>query len=187
MWPTAMRSLGVDRSGRIPADEQAEPGRAVARLTDLGWGNQLRELFASAAPDGEVPVALRRAVIDVLEAWDFGSEGGPDAIVGIESASRPLLARHLAAGLARYTGWPEVGRFVLAAGAQPARSGVNSAHRLAAVAARLRLDDPSGVPGRRVLLLDDRTDTGWTLAVAASQLRLAGAEAVFPLVLAAAS
>jgi ATP-dependent DNA helicase RecQ len=187
MWPTAMPSLGVERSGRIPAGQQAEPGRAVARLTDLGWGNQLRELFAPGVPDGEVPVALRRAVVEVLEAWEFGADGGPDVIVGIDSASRPQLVRHLASGLARYTGWPEVGRFVVADGAPPAPSGVNSAHRLAAVIARLRLEDTSGVPGKRVLLLDDRTDTGWTLAVAASQLRLAGAEAVFPLVLAAAT
>ncbi len=187
MWPTAMRSLGVERSGRIPADELAEPGRAVARLTDLGWGNQLRELFAPGVPDGEVPVALRRAVVEVLDAWDFGPTGGPEVIVGIDSASRPLLVRHLAAGLARYTGWPEVGRFVVTDGARPASGGVNSAHRLAAVLDRIRLDDTSGVLGKRVLLLDDRTDTGWTLAVAASQLRLAGALAVFPLVLASAT
>jgi ATP-dependent DNA helicase RecQ len=38
-----------------------------------------------------------------------------------------------------------------------------------------------------VLLVDDRTVTGWTLAVAARQLRLAGAVTVLPLVLAADS
>jgi len=31
MWPSAMASLGVDVKGRIAADEQAQPGRAVAR------------------------------------------------------------------------------------------------------------------------------------------------------------
>jgi ATP-dependent DNA helicase RecQ len=185
MWPIGMPALGVDRSGRIPAGEQAEPGRAVARLTDLGWGNRLRELFGPGVVDGEVPVALRRALVEVLDTWAFGAGGGPDAIVGIDSASRPLLVRHLSSGLARYTGWPEVARFVVTNGAPPATAGVNSAHRLAAVSARVRLDDATGVAGRRVLLLDDRTDTGWTLAVAASQLRRAGAEAVFPLVLAA--
>jgi len=185
MWPTAMSSLGVDLSGRIPVEEQAGPGRAVARLTDLGWGNQLRDLFAPGTPDGEVPVSLRHALVDVLAAWEFGPAGGPDSIVAIGSATRPLLVRHLAAGLSRYTGWPEVARFVVADDAPPARSGVNSAHRLANVLARLRLDNRSDVTGRRVLLLDDRTDTGWTLAVAARQLILAGADAVYPLVLAA--
>jgi len=187
MWPTAMASLGVDVTGRIPADQQAWPGRAVARLTDLGWGSQLRELFGPRAPDGEVPVGLRRAVVEVLDTWEFDSDGGPDAVVGIDSITRPLLVRHLAAGLARYTGWPEVGRFVVAADAPSPHRGVNSAHRLADVSGRLRLEEPAGVSGRRVLLVDDRTETGWTLAVAASQLRLAGAEAVFPLVLATAT
>jgi ATP-dependent DNA helicase RecQ len=34
-----------------------------------------------------------------------------------------------------------------------------------------------------VLLVDDRTDSGWTLTVGARLLRLAGAEAVLPFVL----
>ena len=38
--------------------------------------------------------------------------------------------------------------------------------------------------GGPVLLVDDFTDTGWTLAVAARLLRRAGAEGVLPLVLA---
>ena len=188
VWPTAMPSLGVDLSGRIPPEEQAEQGRAVGRLTDLGWGNQLRDLFAPGVEDGELPVPLRHGLVQVLESWDFEAEGGPDAIVGVDSRTRPLLVRHLASGLSRYTGWPEVARLVAAAGASPPRGGgVNSAHRLAAVFGRLTLDPPGGVAGRRVLLLDDRTDSGWTLAVAARQLRLAGADAVFPLVLAATS
>ncbi|MGI8702558.1 MAG: RecQ family ATP-dependent DNA helicase [Nocardioidaceae bacterium] len=185
MWPSAMTSLGIDLRGKIALSEQAEPGRAVARLTDLGWGSLLRELFAAGTPDGELPNPLRSAVVQVLDSWDFGSGGGPDAIVGIDSSARPALLRHLSAGLSRYTGWSEVGRFVVPPGAPPALGGVNSAHRLANVLQRLTLAESAGVGGRRVLLLDDRADSGWTLAVAARQLRLAGAAAVFPLVLAA--
>ena len=48
---------------------------------------------------------------------------------------------------------------------------------------RYRLSDPGAVSGRRVLLVDDLTDTGWTLAVTARQLRRAGASAVYPFVL----
>ncbi len=187
MWPTAMSSLGIDLSGRIPQTEQPEPGRAIGRLTDLGWGGRLRELFAPGVADGELPHPLRHALVEVLGAWDYGPDGGPDAIVGIGSSARPLLVGHLAAGLSRYTGWPEVGRVVIADGSPPARDRVNSAHRLANVLERLRLDAPEGLGGRRVLLVDDRTDSGWTLAVAARELRLAGATAVFPLVLASAT
>ena len=39
------------------------------------------------------------------------------------------------------------------------------------------------VPGKQVLLVDDRLDSGWTLAVAARELRLAGAAEVLPFVL----
>ncbi len=67
----------------------------------------------------------------------------------------------------------------------PSPHDVNSAQRLRAVARRHRLDDPAAVAGRRVLLVDDRTDTGWTLAVCAQALRQAGATAAYPLVLAA--
>ena len=39
LWPTSMKSLGVDLSGKIAAAEAAATGRAIARLTDIGWGN----------------------------------------------------------------------------------------------------------------------------------------------------
>ena len=39
MWPTGMKDLGVSgASGKIAAELLAGPGRAVGRLTDIGWG-----------------------------------------------------------------------------------------------------------------------------------------------------
>jgi ATP-dependent DNA helicase RecQ len=49
MWPTGMRELGVEVSGKIDPGLSAEPGRAIGRLTDLGWGPRLRALLS---PDG---------------------------------------------------------------------------------------------------------------------------------------
>jgi ATP-dependent DNA helicase RecQ len=64
---------------------------------------------------------------------------------------------------------------------------VNSARRLADVVRRLRLDLPpaarDGLPGRSVLLVDDRVDSGWTVTVAARLLRQAGAGEVHPFTL----
>jgi ATP-dependent DNA helicase RecQ len=182
-WPTAMATLGVDLRGNIPAGERAEPGRAVARVTDLGWGDALRALFRDDNPDGEVPVPLRHAVVQVLDAWPF--EDRPDAIVHVESVRRAKLVAHLADGLARYTGLPLVAQLRIAGDVPPDAGSANSAQRLRAVTARYALDDPAAVAGRSVLLVDDRTGTGWTLAVAARMLRQAGARAVYPLVLAA--
>jgi ATP-dependent DNA helicase RecQ len=45
----------------------------------------------------------------------------------------------------------------------------------------------AAVDGRDVLLVDDYTDTGWTLTVIARLLREAGASGVFPFVLGIAS
>ena len=42
MWPTGMKALGVEAAGKIPAELIAEPGRVLGRLTDIGWGSQLR-------------------------------------------------------------------------------------------------------------------------------------------------
>ncbi len=182
MWPGGMASLRVSLSGRIPAGEQAGSGRAVARFTDLGWGGQLRELFREDTPDGELPVPLRRALVDVVDGWDF--EERPDGIVAIDSVSRPTLVRHLAKGLTGYLNLPLLTTFSVVGNALPRQGAANSAQRLRVVADRYVLGDPEAVSGRRVLLLDDRSGTGWTLAVTSRILRRAGAAEVHPLVLA---
>jgi ATP-dependent DNA helicase RecQ len=182
-WPSSMATLGVELRGAIPAAERAEPGRAVARLTDLGWGDTLRTLFRDDTPDGEVPVPLRHAVVRVLDAWPF--EDRPDAVVHVESLRRPTLVTHLSEGLARYTRLPVVARLRIVSSVPPGAGSSNSAQRLRVVSSRYALDDPDAVAGRSVLLVDDRTDTGWTMTVCARLLRQAGARAVHPLVLAA--
>ena len=183
-WPTGMTSLGVELTGRIAADQQAEVGRAVGRLDALGWGGALRDLF-TADSDGPVPPALRSAVLEVLDAW------GPqvDGVVVVRSATRPQLVEHLGAGIARHLSVPLVGAIAPVAGTESGRHDVNSAQRLAGVHRRLGLDlstaAAAGLAGRAVLLVDDRSDSGWTLTVSARMLRQAGAGAVYPFVLAA--
>jgi len=78
------------------------------------------------------------------------------------------------------------------AGPGPAGPGLrsNSAQRLRAVWGTIAVPGQvaaaiSTLPGP-VLLVDDLVDTGWTLTVAAMQLRAAGAVGVLPVVLAAA-
>src|SRR5580698_1564301 len=71
MWPTGMRELGVEVSGKIDPELSAEPGRAIGRLTDLGWGPRLRALLAS---DGSAAggASVHRPVPD-----DASSTGRP--------------------------------------------------------------------------------------------------------------
>ena len=71
MWPTGLKALGLDVAGKIPATLTAEPGRAIGRLTDIGWGGMLRALLAEGAPDEPVTEPVVAAVIKVLAAWDW--------------------------------------------------------------------------------------------------------------------
>src|SRR5690606_14963906 len=177
-WPTGMAALGVSLSGRLAADEQYEPGRALARLDGLGWSQPLRDLFAG--PDGDLPVPLRAPLARLLQEW----RPEVDAIVAIDSATRPQMLRHLTSGVAQLLGAPVLGALRPDPDRAPGPHDVNSAQRLASVVARLRLPEGLAVEGRRVLLVDDRTDSGWTLTHAARLLRQSGATAVLPLVLA---
>jgi ATP-dependent DNA helicase RecQ len=191
MWPSGMSELGVPVSGRIPAGAQARPGRAVAALTDLGWGPRLRELLAG---DGPVPADLVDAVVKVLAAWDW--EERPAAVVTLPSRSRPELVASLGEQIAAIGQLPYAGALEYAPG-RPAAAGDggrgdggqhNSAQRLAAVwpAMRVPEDVAAAVAGLAgpVLVVDDRMETGWTMTVAAKLVRDAGAPAVLPFVLA---
>jgi ATP-dependent DNA helicase RecQ len=181
MWPTALANLGVDLRGKI-GDGAAE-GRAVARLTDLGHGQALRELFRPGTPDGSVPVPLVNAVIEVLGDW----RPRVDGIVVVESATRPTLTADLADGLSRFLRVPVLARWAIVdPSVEPGRGAVNSAQRVAAVGRRFRLEapDPDALAGRSVLLVDDLVVTGWTMTLAARAVRAAGAEQVLPLALA---
>jgi ATP-dependent DNA helicase RecQ len=180
MWPTGLDRLGVDLRGKVA--EQALEGRAVARLTDLGYGQALRELFREGTPDGPVPVPLVQAVIEVLGDW----RPEIDAVVEVESASRPELVGSLADGLSRYLQVPLLGRWaVLDPDVPPGRGQANSAQRVAAVSRRSGLAvEPGALEGRRVLLVDDLLDTGWSTTLAARAVLRAGAASVQPLVLA---
>jgi ATP-dependent DNA helicase RecQ len=182
MWPTALANLGLDLKGKIAAG--AEPGRTVARLTDLGHGQALRALFREDTPDGPVPPGLAQAVMDVMKDWSSEWTSRPDAIVVVESATRPTLVRDLAEGLSRVMQVPVVGTWSIRDPSVPPRAGQsNSAQRVAAVRRRGGLD-AEVPPGATVLLVDDQVASGWTLTVAATAIRAAGASAVLPLALA---
>ena len=192
MWPTGMSELGIDLSGRIPPAVQAQPGRVVARLTDLGWGARLRAVLAPSDPDGPVPADLVDAVVKVLAAWDWAER--PAAVVALPSRSRPELVASLASQIAAIGRLPHVGTLDYAAerpaGEPRPRDGVqhNSAQRLRAVWQELILPEPvakaAAAAGGPVLLVDDRIESGWTMTVAAKLLRDAGVPAVLPLALA---
>jgi ATP-dependent DNA helicase RecQ len=178
-----MRELGVPVSGKIAEGERADPGRALGRLTDIGWGNRLRVLLSAAAPDEPVTDDVFDACVKVLTSWKWKQR--PVAVVTISSHRRPKLIRSLGERLAdigrlEYLGEVEVG------GGADRRS--NSAQRLAGLWQAMQIPAPVAENVRRVggpvLVVDDQIDTGWTMAMASRLLRNAGAPAVLPFALA---
>ena len=65
-WPSSRARSGppaptgsvCPAKGRIDPGERVLPGRALARLTDLGWGNALRDVFAADTPDAPASAAM---------------------------------------------------------------------------------------------------------------------------------
>ena len=198
-WPTGMDRLGLGHlKGRIGADRQAATGLAVGRLDGLGTSGALRELVASAA-DGEVPVVVRPQVLETVDRLgeiirgeqDSAGSDRPDkplAVVVVDSRTRPRMVRGLGHAVATRLGARALGVVGLA-GQDPPQHDVGSAFRLAQVARSLTLREWSDQALEQlrdcvVVLVDDWSDSGWTLTLAAFLLREAGAVAVHPFVMA---
>jgi ATP-dependent DNA helicase RecQ len=181
-WPSGLAKLGVNLSGRIGDGPAA--GRVIGRLTDLGWGARLRRLLDE--PDGEASDDVVQAAVKVLASWDW--ETRPTAVLAMDSNTHPVLISSLARELARLGRLTDLGVLQYA----PEQRGVtaaNSAYRVAALQGCWLPPDPAVIAAAAgpVLLVDDVTDTGWTLTMAARVVRAAGAPAVLPLALASTS
>ncbi|MGW4366780.1 RecQ family ATP-dependent DNA helicase [Nocardia takedensis] len=175
-WPTGLGTLGIDLSGKIGAG--AETGRALGRLTDLGWGQRLRALLD--APDDPIPDQVFDACVAVLREWRW--ETRPVAVLALESPTHPVLTATLAARLAEVGRLTDLGTLPTRPGHPPV-SAANSAHRVAGLYDSWEPPDLTGLDGP-LLLVDALTDTGWTFTLAAHTLRAAGAPAVLPFALA---
>jgi ATP-dependent DNA helicase RecQ len=189
MWPTGMKALGLDVAGKIPAGLTAEPGRALGRLTDIGWGSVLRALLADNAPDEPVTGPVIDAVIKVLTAWDWAKR--PAGVLTLPSRTRPRLIASLGQQIAGVGRLPYLGALSYAGDAAPGPRRHNSAQRLSSLWHAFEVSEQIrasvGALDGPVLVIDDRIETGWTMTVAARLLREAGAAAVLPLTLAVTS
>ena len=192
MWPTGLAAVGISLKGKIPPGEQIEPGRAVGRLSDLGWGTRLRDLAAPEAPDAPISEELAAAVVEILKAWAHGEDSWPQrpaAVVEVASRRHPQLVHTLGEHIARVGRLPLLG-VVSSSHHSDGGARANSAQRVR------ELHDTFEVPPEvaeampslsgPVLLVDDIVDSGWTMAMAGRALRRAGAEGVLPLALAVA-
>ncbi len=181
MWPSGMPKLGISVKGKLPQGERASEGRALARLTDLGWGGTLRALFApgaaAAAADGPASQAMLDACVRVLAEWDWSER--PAAVVSMPSRRHPQLVNSVARGLATIGRLPYAGELSIAGAGPVGEPGGNSAFRLANVWGAFEVGPELAqnlreFAGRPVLLVDGLCDSRWSLTVAARELLRCG-------------
>lgn len=180
-WPTGLNALGIDLKGKLPAEAQSQPGRALARLSDLGWGTPVRE--ALQGQDAEVTEQLVRGAIRVLAEWGWARR--PDVVVSMPSRKHPVLVDSIARALAEVGRLPYAGSLEWVDGGPTSTPDTNSAFRLAGLLGKFAVpvELAEQIDGASVLLVDDEVVSRWTLTVAARELRSAGAAEVLPFAL----
>jgi ATP-dependent DNA helicase RecQ len=184
LWPSGGSSGGssggarggIVRRGRI---QGCSEGRALAFADDPGWSDLLQPLFASA--DGPAPPEVLAGVVDLLARWRRHWDARPVAVVPMASARHPQLVRSVAAHVAAAGRLPLL-ELVQRQGPEPPADAASGAV-VAALLGSLSLRPGTAVPAGPLLLVDARYRSGWSMTVAASLLRDAGATAVLPLVL----
>ena len=182
-WPSGLAKFGVELSGKI--GDGPAPGRAIGRLTDLGWGARLRRVLDE--PDGEVSEDAGGCRGEGAGVVGLGrsADGGDGA--GLRPPPAADLVAGPRAGSARQADRPRH-IAVLADAAGGDRGELCLPRRRAATGrGRRRIRTPIASAGGPVLLVDDLSDTGWTLTMAARVVRAAGAADVLPFALASTS
>lgn len=192
MWPTGLAAVGISLKGKIAPTEQIEPGRAVGRLSDLGWGTRLRSVVSPDSPDAPIPAELAAAVVEVLKSWAHGEDAWkqrPAAVVAVGSHRHPQLVHSLAEHISTVGRLPLLGVLSSHRVSETGHRGnsaqrVRTLHEAFSVPQSVAVELPN-LPGP-ILLVDDLVDSGWTMSLAGRTLRQAGASAILPLALAVA-
>ncbi len=169
------------RGGRIPANLLAERGRILARYGETGWGNLVRR--------GKVGGAFADELVDAVA--DLVRNRWPGArgirwVTCVPSLRHPELVPAFAVRLAQALGVPFSAAIRKTRETNLQKEMENSVHQCRNLDGVFSVDSASVLAGP-VLLVDDVVDSGWTLSIAATLLREAGSDAVFPFALASAS
>lgn len=173
-WPAGHPSV----SGRIPLDEQLEPGWALSR-----WGRgPLAELVRDGKQvDGVFEDELVAASADFIRRT-WAPNPPPGWVAWVPSLRHPELVADFATRLARALSLPAAVAVEKTTDTSQQKHMQNSAQQVSNVLRAFRIATP--LPPGPVLLVDDIVDSRWTLTIVGRLLRLAGVPAVYPFALA---
>jgi ATP-dependent DNA helicase RecQ len=178
-WPAGL----AEHRGAIAPELRHEVGRALAAGAESGWGEAVDRLLGGAGePDPATLEEVVAGLVQVLARWDWRER--PAAIVPVPSRTHGPVLDAVAAALGRLGRLPVVPALVRAADTPPQAAMGNSTHLARNALAAYAVDPAVALPGGPVLLVDVRSDSGWTLTAAAARLRAAhDGVPVLPLVL----
>jgi ATP-dependent DNA helicase RecQ len=180
LWPAGgLPGAGV--RGTIDPGLRAQPGRALCRWGDAGWGELVRH---GKYQDRRFADDLVQACAALVRRWR--PEPPPAWVTCVVSRRHPDLIPDFARRLAAALGLPFHPVLVQSEQRPEQKTMANSIQQARNVDGSLRIR-PGRVPGGPVLLVDDVVDSRWTLTVATWLLRTHGSGEVFPLALAEAS
>lgn len=168
-WPG-----GVARKGSIVG---CEPGRALVFADTPGWGEAIASLSGRDQPLGDEIVD---GMVKVLSRWKGSWGARPVAIVAMPSRRFPVRIHDLAERIGAIGKLPVIDALTVTGPPPPADTAAKP--RVEHLLGSLSVIDGVALPAGPVLLVDDTYRSGWTMTVAASLLREAGASAVLPLV-----
>jgi len=172
LWP---KGIDGGPTGRIAG---ALPGRALLFADAPEWREAAT---AMAGPDRVVDDDVFDGLVAVLGRWRERWEQRPVAVVAVPSRHHGRMVTDLAQRIA------DIGRLpvldALEVSGPPPPRDVASGPRVTALLSGMQVRDGVELPADGpVLLVDDTYRSGWTMTVAASLLRGAGAVGVLPLV-----
>ncbi|MGO9751349.1 MAG: RecQ family ATP-dependent DNA helicase [Solirubrobacteraceae bacterium] len=176
-----VKKMAPDPAGvmrKIPEAVRVEPGWALARFGDGGWWPAIERGLRAGRFDTEVVAALA----DIARAAAPSAPSAAAAwITTVPSARLGDVLAQLADSLAAELEISHVQLVTRTEDRPRQREMANAAQQVSNVrgAFKVTAKPPPGTG----ILLDDRRNSGWTLAMLGGQLRRAGADRVIPLAL----
>ncbi|MCQ4085947.1 ATP-dependent DNA helicase RecQ [Saccharibacillus sp. JS10] len=174
-WPTR---------AAIPKHLQCEPGFALSRYSDSGWGHLVR---SGKYRDNRFDDRLVDASTNALKDW-LSKNAGKDQwmISSMPSLRRPHLVRDFAEKVAHQLALPYV-ELLTQTSLRPEQKKMNNS-QLQEQNVRDSLSlKPSNYQGYSVILIDDMVDSRWTFTVAGFLLRESGYGRILPFALSSTS
>src|SRR6266581_2369352 len=179
LWPTAGRRR-FRLTGRIAAELQAQPGKALCIWGDAGWGCLVRQ---GKYYDGHFADELVEACAALVREWK--PRPAPAWVSCIPSLRHPDLVPDFARRLAETLNLPFDAVLEKTDNRPEQKTMANSTQQARNIDGSLAIST-QGLRAGPVLLVDDMVDSRWTLTVAVWLLRSHGSGEVSPLVLALA-